>query len=516
MAILAVAAVLRLIHISQPFTDYASWREASTAMMADNYFRRNWNIFFPEVSWNGPGESYQGREFQTITYISALLYIFLGQHDWVGRGVAVVFGLWGIFALYQLVRQVWDEEHAIAAAAMMALLPGSIFVDRSFLPDPAMVSLVVTSFWILVTYLNTEKWKYLLLASIIAAWGFLTKITGLIVGIPMLHAIWVISRQKQEQMLLPKRVTAIICASIAILISVISYYLWARYLAQTYPPYHFAGSHNWLWDSGLKSWLEQKYFLNSLYWNYDRYIWTKPLAILVILGFVLKPPQRQPNSHPRDTKNTTVPLPWIFHWWALAGLIYYLVGAKELVINSWNFHILNPAAAAFAGHALLKITSWARRFGQFPAMLAVITTIMLVIGGVGHKQLQKMYFPPEPHWNATEGYLMGMALRKISQPDDLVVTVPNDIGEPVAIYYSLRRGWVFPPPWPGINWTKMSEDEDAVNQFEELRQLGADWFGIVNEHREWLWQNNPKFMKHIENTCEIYQSSSDWIIYRIL
>ena len=195
--ILIVAAFLRLNNITQPYIDVFSWRQASTAMMADNFLNRNPNIFYPEVSWSGPGLSYQGREFQTITYISSLLYRVLGQHDWVGRGVAIIFGLWGLFALYKLVRRVWDEKHALATALMMAILPGSVFIDRSFLPDPAMVSLVVTSLWMLVAYLQTNQVRYLLLTAIIGCLGFLTKIPGLIVGIPMLYATITILKAKR-------------------------------------------------------------------------------------------------------------------------------------------------------------------------------------------------------------------------------------------------------------------------------------------------------------------------------
>jgi 4-amino-4-deoxy-L-arabinose transferase-like glycosyltransferase len=134
-------------------------------MMAENYHSTNWNILCTKLNWDGPGPGYQGREFQTLSYLTALLYLLVGQHDWVGRAVAVMFGLWGIFALYQLVRRVWDEQRAVASAAVMALLPGSIFIERSFLPDPAMVALVTTATWLLVAYLQTDRWHYLILAS---------------------------------------------------------------------------------------------------------------------------------------------------------------------------------------------------------------------------------------------------------------------------------------------------------------------------------------------------------------
>src|SRR5438067_6213436 len=102
MFILVGAALLRLYQIGQPFTDIHSWREASTAMMAENLYH-HWNIFYPEINWDGPGPSYNGREFQTVTYLAAVLYAFFGQQDWIGRCIGVVFGLWGIFALYKLI-----------------------------------------------------------------------------------------------------------------------------------------------------------------------------------------------------------------------------------------------------------------------------------------------------------------------------------------------------------------------------------------------------------------------------
>lgn len=139
IVILIAAAILRFNHINQPFVDTISWRETDNATIADNFYRGNWNIFYPRVSWNGSEPDYVGYEFQTVTYIAALLYIVVGQHDWVGRSVAVIFGLWGIFALYQLVLRVWDKKRAIASAAVMALLPRSIFVERSFISEPIFV-----------------------------------------------------------------------------------------------------------------------------------------------------------------------------------------------------------------------------------------------------------------------------------------------------------------------------------------------------------------------------------------
>src|SRR5262252_7473219 len=116
LLIFMIGALFRLEYITEPFVDKFSWRETSTAMMAQNFYRGQWNILYPEVNWGGQGPNYQGREFQTVTYIAAIFYNVFGQHEWVSRSVTVAFGLWGIFALYQLVRRVWDEERALLSA----------------------------------------------------------------------------------------------------------------------------------------------------------------------------------------------------------------------------------------------------------------------------------------------------------------------------------------------------------------------------------------------------------------
>jgi len=441
ISILLVAAIFRLININQPFVDSFSWRQSSTAMMADNFYRRNWNILYPEVSWDGPGPSYNGREFQTVTYITALLYNLFGQHDWVGRSVVVLFSLWGIFAFYQLVSRIWDRDRALMSTAILAILPGNIYLDRSFLPDPAMVALVVTSFWMLIAYLQTDRWYYLLLAACFGSWGFLTKLPGVIIGIPMLYTIFVILRQRR--LLRPKKLIAIGIAAILVLIPVIAYYLWARHLSLTYPPYHFAGSGNWLWDHGLREWWQQKYFFPKLYNIISNWLWTYPIMLLVAIGLFLPPDYKLPIQESEEhSSNVAVPVPGMFHWWILAFAIYYFIGAQQLVANPSNLNIINPAAAALAGNGLMALASFAKRVGGSSSALALITAILLIISGIGYKQLNKSCYYP---W-AKDGYELGIALQQITQPSDLVVTIANrEGGDPVAIYYSQRRGWIFPP-----------------------------------------------------------------------
>ncbi|MBW4650316.1 MAG: glycosyltransferase family 39 protein [Kastovskya adunca ATA6-11-RM4] len=505
--ILVVAAILRFYQIDQPFIDAFSWRQSSTAMMADNFYRTNRNIFYPEVNWGGAGPGYQGREFQTVSYLAALLYPIVGQQDWVGRSIAVMFGLWGIFALYQLVRRVWDEEHALMSAAVMALLPGSIFIERSFLPDPAMVALVTTSLWMLVAYLQTGRRHYLILAGVIGSWGFLSKITGLIVGLPMMYAIVTILGRKK--MLHPKKLGLLGVVAVLGLIPVVAYYLWARHLSLSYPPYHFAGEGNWLWDDGLTNWLSKTYFLPGLSHIFNTWLWTAPVIALVFFGLIFPPPREKPTQN--SPVNFSGKAPWLFHWWFLGGVIYYLIGAKELVNNPWNFHLINPAAAAIAGHAILVTASLWNPVWRSPISLSIIAAFLFFIASFGQAGLQWVYKP-----YAYESYKLGLALRQFSQPGDLVVTLANTLGDPIPIYYSQRRGWVFPPVIEdGVLPQFPEDDNEAIQMFEEMRAKGADWLGIVEERKKDFWTDHLTLVEHIKRTCEFKAKTPEWVIYRI-
>ena len=515
--ILVIGTLLRFNNITQPFTDGFSWRQASTAMIASNFYHRSWNIFYPEVSWTGPNPGYQGREFQTVSYIAALLYILVGEHDWVGRSVAALFGVWGIFALYQLVRRVWDEEHALLSAAVMALLPSGIFIDRSFLPDPAMVALMTTSVWMLIAYLQTEHLSFLLLAGITGAWGLLTKLPGLIVGFAMVYATLTILHvhHKVNQ----RKLAAVSVVAILSLLPAMAYYIWALHLGHSYPPYHVAGAGNWLWDDGLRRWLDKKYFLPVLNWHFNYWIWTQPVIVLVALGLILPLlglGVRASSSDCGRSRSLSAKAPWLFHWWLFGGVPYYLIGAKELTSNGWNFQIINPPAAALASHAIITIASSIAGITAASIRPILKTTIisasLATIALLGAMRLRLLYYP-----FSQESYELGLALREVSRPRDLVVTMPNDLGNPIAIYYSRRRGWPFPPPMTDRDFVELpADDSESIQMFEQLRGQGATWFGIVAAQQGFLRRQHPLLLAHFERTCRLYRRDPKWLIYSMI
>src|SRR5262249_23307159 len=150
----------------------------------------------------------------------------------------------------------------IASAAVMAVLPGSLFIERSFLPDAAMTALMTTSLWMLIAYCQTERLRYLVASALTGMLGCLTKLTGGILVIPAIYAVIAIFGRRLAERRIQLHLAA---AAIVVAMPVIAYYLWAMHLALTVPPHIFMGQGKFLWDSDLSAWLSNYYFLPGLW-----------------------------------------------------------------------------------------------------------------------------------------------------------------------------------------------------------------------------------------------------------
>ncbi|NEU09049.1 glycosyl transferase [Flavihumibacter sp. R14] len=496
--ILVIALFMRGQHLSQPFIDVFSWRQASTAMMAQNYFLNNWNIFYPEVNWTGVGPGYQGREFQTVSYLAAIAYQFFGQHDMIGRMIAISFGLWGIFALYQLVLLVWDKKHALAAATMMAILPGSAFTDRSFLPDPAMVSLTTTCMWLFVLYLYQEKTRYLVLAAMIGCLGILTKIPGLIIGLPMLYAF--ITLYKKRGVKDFPRLKPVLLTLALVLIPVVAYYLWARYLSLTYPPYHFAGSRNWIWNDWTAVFKEYFYFKNLKnimeYW-----ILGYPAIIFFILGLML------PLAADDESRKSKVPR--FFHFLLLGCVLYYFIGASELINNPWNFQLFLPVISVFSGRLLVVLYNYGTAVDKVKqARLAFVILLMLAY----NVRIMRDYLFETKF--ASDSHKLGTRLSSLKKPGDLVITIAEVIGDPVAIYYSGGKGWVFPLDI-GLALSELPKDDpNLILALDDLKKQGADFFGIVDNHYQEIRREHPGLHAYLKSNMSMVNKTNDFVIFK--
>lgn len=461
VAVLLLAALLRVQQLNQPYIDGYAWREADTASIAAAFAGGAWNIFLPQVRWGGPGPNYIGAEFQTVGYLAALGYRVFGQAPWVGRAVAIAFGLWGVFALYQLVRRVWGTSNGIAAAAVMAVLPGSVFIERSFLPDGAMTALMITSLWMLVAYCQTEKQRYLVAAAIAGTLGCLTKLPGGILVLPAVYAVTSILGPRLADRRLQTRlgIAALLTAA-----PVIAYYLWARHVASGNPPFHFTGAGKFLWNSDPGEWLHSDYFLPQFWQIVSRELWGLPFIALAVVGGARPPRTGEPHR-----------APWLFHAWLVAMLIRYLFEANHLVTDPYNIHLFNPAIAALAGGGLLRLADGVTPFRTWQPRAALAALLFAGSTVVEQVQTQQLFAAAY-----RDHYVLAQLVARLSQPRDLVISMGL---EPVVLYHSQRNGWVFPPDEiANMNANSRAFVPDHGYQdvaiLHGLRAQGGQWLAI--------------------------------------
>ncbi|HEY5425831.1 MAG TPA: glycosyltransferase family 39 protein, partial [Candidatus Tumulicola sp.] len=139
-SILLIGLVLRLKGLHNPLLDHPGWRQGDTASIARNFFRLQYNIMFPQTTYNGAPPHYVELELQIVPFIAATLYRVFGLHPIFGRLITMAFSLGTIAVVAAFGRWLFKSANAgLAAAFLFAVYPGSVYYGRTFTPDTAMV-----------------------------------------------------------------------------------------------------------------------------------------------------------------------------------------------------------------------------------------------------------------------------------------------------------------------------------------------------------------------------------------
>jgi uncharacterized protein (TIGR03663 family) len=172
VAILAVAALLRLIYLTQKPLHHD---EGVNGLFLVNLFRTGYYHYDPS-NYHGPSLYYLAL---VPTAINNLLHWGHGLSTFAIRFVTAAFGV-GVVWLMLCLRRYIGSSAALAAAAFATASPGFVFFSRYFIHE---ILFVFFSLGIIVAWLwyhETERPRYLMLASASAALLFATKETWII------------------------------------------------------------------------------------------------------------------------------------------------------------------------------------------------------------------------------------------------------------------------------------------------------------------------------------------------
>jgi 4-amino-4-deoxy-L-arabinose transferase-like glycosyltransferase len=479
--VILFGVVLRLIGIRQPFVDHWSWRQADVAMIAENFYRHGFNIFYPQINWAGQYPGYVGTEFQLVAFIAALLYLAFGVQEWVGRSISVGFFAVTVPFFYLLVKKMSNPRSAAFAIGIYTLAPLSIFAGRSFMPDMASLSLSISALYLFSEWIDRKgnHWLLLSVTSLATSMAILVKLPSIIIGLPLLYMAW----QKWKTHLL-FRPELWVFAGLALIFPIV-WYAHAYLISVWHFPHHMFGEEG----IGIGS--------LRLYEGILRHAATSGLTPLIfgmmLIGIILPPL----NKFGR-----------LFHWWSL-GLVLFAFIAAWGHRHPWYLLPLVPVAAAFAGracdYALLRCVA---EPGSKVALGSAYLIFFLALTLLSYFYIQPLY----ESWGQPS-LKAGFELNRIARPDALLIAADN--GNPTMLYYSKRKGWHFPQgsvlrlPWP-------ADGRQAISQFEELREQGGSYLIFTKFTTYLLSAQYREFQEHLDSRYPRLRDTDEYVIFDLV
>ena len=138
-----IGLLLRLVNLNRPIVGIHSWRQADTAAMARHFALENTPIWLPQIDWAGTSKGYVECEFPIFPYIVGQIYKLFGVHEWLGRGLSILFSLLTILLLIRIGSRIFDAASGWWGGLFFALLPLNVFYGRTFQAESLLL------FWLL-------------------------------------------------------------------------------------------------------------------------------------------------------------------------------------------------------------------------------------------------------------------------------------------------------------------------------------------------------------------------------
>ena len=497
--VLLLALALRLKGIHNPLLDHPGWRQGDTAAIARNFALLQYNILYPQTSYDGPPPNYVELELQIVPFLAATLYKIFGVHEIFGRLITMTFSIGTVAVLAFFARWLFADELAgFFTALLFAIMPGSIYYGRTFTPDATMVFFLTAALYAVARLVIDDEAmgiRATLRSTILLAAAFLAKPVSLAGLVPL--GVLLAERARSGRTMPWPRVAAVA------LLPVLLLFAYDRNVA----------SHaEWHWASGITS-LHVIPSLRNALADRDAFVaklthFRQMLGVLAgtvsgpfpfgiaIAGLLFLPAQTRSRS-----------LLW---GWLAGGLLYIYVVVTVERVDYYMLLMLPPLALA-GGAALARIAERLRASARSLAAKyagAAAVALVLACALVQDRSIVAPYY----HYNPLV-YRNAVALNATLPPAALIVMGHYD---PSILYYIGRYGWEEDP----YLWTTFDE-QSAIrkgaryfiaierNRFARNVELCA-WmqrFPVVNGAAQWpVYQTDP--------TMTVRGAEQQWRMFR--
>jgi hypothetical protein len=470
---LAFLLAMLLRHVNQPLLERHSWRQVDTASFARGLAEGAFDILHPQFLAYYPDvwgiEGAAETEFNLYPLLVAALYRLFGVREVVARLVSIGMALGTAVWVYLLGRRYLDRTAALLATLFLGLSPLYVFYSRSVQPEATVLCLSVGAFYAFTRWLDTEGWAAYVLAILMAALAFLTKIPALYMGLPLLVAAWLKYRGR-----LLREWRLWLFAALVLLPTAV-YYLYAHGLYQQSGLTVYGINGGWP-GSGkfdlLGQWLDRDFY--RIMFTRLRGLILGPYGFLLLLGGLVIAPRKQEE--------------WLLYVWLGAVGLFILGVAQGNRQHEYYQLPLVPVAALFIGKALSTLLR--------PGALNVELLVIRRYGGVALTVLWlalslRSAWRSLPPLYAQTPILMevAQATERLTVEGAPVVILHDWARVPEVFYYAHRRGWAIwlertPQGEYGrlilservktpAGWQVQEKLEEGIERIQMLQGMGA-------------------------------------------
>lgn len=184
-----IGLFIRLYGVNHPLVDYHGWRQSDTASIAVNFLTRDFNLFRPQVFYDGPFPNVVQLELQITPFIIALIAKVIGYSDTLARLIPIAFALGTLYFVFRLGERWFGLRGAVLSTLFMSILPLSVYFTRTVQPESFALFCSVASVWFSLKWLDDGERAYRSRAILFIVLVPLAKLTAIFMFVPILFIV---------------------------------------------------------------------------------------------------------------------------------------------------------------------------------------------------------------------------------------------------------------------------------------------------------------------------------------
>ncbi len=402
----------RLYKIDNSITDWHSFRQADTAMVARNFADEGFNILHPKTDnilaiSDSKKPNPQGLtflEFPIYTLIVGLVWDIFGVNESSARLVSAIFASFSTVFLFLLVRKFSNSRVAIIAALVFALTPYSIYYGRVIMPNSTMICLGLASLWLFSRYYFNNSKVSFFMSSVLFALASLSYPYVVFWLIPIIYLALI----KDGLFYYSLKYYGFL------LIAFIPLVLWRAWGAN-YPEAQIGS--NWYLNYGDIR-FSGAFFRWLIFERLAKLILGTGGFVLMFFGLVAK----------RENKEN-----YFYFVWLFSMILYFVIFASSNVRHDYYQYIYMPVLAVFVALGIDHLLKAGQSIIEKSISVSIAIFLVIISIAFGYYEVKGYYLTNNDIVEAGK-----KADELLSANDKVIAPLAGDLS---LLYYVNRPGW---------------------------------------------------------------------------